>query len=248
MAPESRSPSGWGSLSGGLGVGIVIAATALGGIVTLVTRTQPGRVLGGFVIAGTVVAALAVRPRAARLIVPAPVLCYLVAALATGIIADRSTDSSKAALAIGAAQWVANGFFAMALATIAALALVVIRWYLGRGGRSAPDPSARPARWDGSPPGPRAARGESGYPGNRTEVLDPARWDETGPLGRDGGRGLQGYAELDQRPGRYPDPRGDTPREPPRGTPRADPYRDPRLDGRTGQRPGPGPYNFSSGA
>jgi hypothetical protein len=213
----------------------VIAATALGGIVTLVTSTQPGRVLGGFVVAGTVVAGLAVRPRSARLIVPAPVLCYLVAALATGIIADRSIDSSKAALAIGAAQWIANGFFAMALATIAALALVVIRWYLGRGGRTAPD---TPARWDRSPRGPQAPRGESGYPGNRTEVLDPARWDEPGSPGRRGGRGLQGYAELDQRPGRYPDPRGDTPHEPPSGMPRPDPRLDPRLDGRTGHGPG----------
>ena len=78
----------------------------------------PGFLLGAFVVIGTVAAALAVRPRAGRMIFPVPVLCYLVAALLTGVIYNHSADSSKTALAIGAAQWVASGFFAMAVATI----------------------------------------------------------------------------------------------------------------------------------
>jgi hypothetical protein len=98
----------------------------------MVMDSAPGFVLGVFVIIGTVAAALAVRPRAGRVIVPVPVLSYLVAALASGIIYNRSSDSSKAALAIGAAQWIASGFFAMAIATVLAVGLVTLRWYLWR--------------------------------------------------------------------------------------------------------------------
>ena len=109
-----------GSLSGGLGVAIVAASTALGASATMLTGKEPGSILGVFVIIGTLAAAVAVRPQAGRLILPVPALSYLVAALVTGVIYDHSADVSKTALAINAAQWIANGFFAMVLATILA--------------------------------------------------------------------------------------------------------------------------------
>ena len=118
----------------------------------MVTRSVPGFLLGFFVVAGTVTASLAVRPRAGRMIFPVPVLSYLVAALLSGIVFDRSADSSKTALAIGAAQWIADGFFAMALATALAVVITVTRWFLWRRGRPTtgdpgwPVPPAGPAR------------------------------------------------------------------------------------------------------
>jgi hypothetical protein len=171
-----RSPGAgrWGALQGGLGVCIIVASAAVGTIATMVTRSAPGFLLGLFVEAGTVVAALAVRPRAGRVIFPVPVLSYLVGALISGFVFNRS-GTSKAALAIGAAQWVANGFFAMALATVLAVAIVAVRWYLWRRSR----PPAREVRrsragweareaWDDA--GPRGAGGRPGrtQPGPRS--------------------------------------------------------------------------------
>ena len=167
-----RSPGAgrWGALQGGLGVCIIVASAAVGTIATMVTRSAPGFLLGLFVEAGTVVAALAVRPRAGRVIFPVPVLSYLVGALISGFVFNRS-GTSKAALAIGAAQWVANGFFAMALATVLAVAIVAVRWHLWRRSR----PPAREVRrsradweapreaWDDADP-----RGSRRRPGPRS--------------------------------------------------------------------------------
>ena len=169
-----RSPGAgrWGALQGGLGVCIIVASAAVGTIATMVTRSAPGFLLGLFVEAGTVVAALAVRPRAGRVIFPVPVLSYLVGALISGFVFNRS-GTSKTALAIGAAQWVANGFFAMALATVLAVAIVAVRWHLWRRSRlparevrrSRANWEARDA-WDdadhrgsGRRPGPRSGSG-----------------------------------------------------------------------------------------
>src|SRR6266851_978286 len=113
-----QRPGRWGSLQGGLGVCIIVASAAIGAVATMVTRSAPGFLLGLCVVAGTVAAALAVRPRAGRMIIPVPVLFYLVAALISGVVYNRSADSSRTALAIAAAQWIANGFFAMVLATV----------------------------------------------------------------------------------------------------------------------------------
>ena len=137
-------PRRWGALQGGLGVCIIVASAAIGAIVTMAARSAPGVELGLFVVAGTVAAALAVRPRAGRMIFPVPILSYLVAALISGIVFDRTADSSSTALAVAAAQWVANGFFAMALATVLAVAIIAARWYLWRRGRPA-SRGARPA-------------------------------------------------------------------------------------------------------
>ena len=242
-------------LQGGLGVCIIVASAAVGAIVTMVTRSTPGFLLGFFVVAGTVTASLAVRPRGGWMIFPVPVLSYLVAALLSGIVFDRSADSSKTALAIGAAQWIADGFFAMALATALAVVITAARWFLWRRGRPTtgdpgwPVPPAGPARSgsartgptradtilasgtgpDGTARQPRAGwqTAESGYP---MGFAGPGRRREsgegTGPGGPGGPRGLG----ASRGPGVWGDPGslGTGPRPSP--------------------PPGSEPYNFSSGA
>jgi hypothetical protein len=159
-------------------------------VATVLARTAPGQLLGACVVAGTVVAALAVRPSAGRLIFPVPVLFYLIAALAAGIAHDRSADSSKTALAIGATQWIADGFFAMALATVLAIVLTAVRWYIWRRRRRA---AAAPG-WP---------RGDTEEIERRADRPAPREWND--PSQRP--QGSQGFQRPDQRPGWRPDPR-----------------------------------------
>jgi hypothetical protein len=190
-----RQPGGlgrWGSLPGGLGVGVIIASAAIGAVATVATRTAPGQLLGACVVAGTVVAALAVRPSAGRLIFPVPALFYLIAALAAGIAYDRPADSSKTALAIGATQWIADGFFAMALATVLAIVLIAARWSIWR----------------------RRSRVAAGRPRAGTEISRWRRGDTAEIEGRGDRRGPRGWNDPgqrpegpDRRPGWRPDPR-----------------------------------------
>ena len=241
----------WGALQGGLGVCIIVASAAIGAIVTMVTRSAPGFLLGLFVVVGTVAAALAVRPRAGRMIFPVPVLCYLVAALISGIIFDRSADSSKTALAIDAAQWIANGFFAMVLATALAVVIIVTRWLLWRRGRPAtrapgwPVPATGPAGTGPAGPGRRRpgrpswtgtrwhTAAAAGGLGDRSGIRAPRASRVRAPAGDRAGRRAWGFWGP-ERPGVLgalvgdPGSRGTGPRPAP--------------------RPGSEPYNFSSGA
>ncbi|MGD0608853.1 MAG: DUF6542 domain-containing protein [Streptosporangiaceae bacterium] len=233
-SPRRLGP--WGAFQGGLGVCLIVASTALGAIVTMVAGKIPGGPLGAFVVIGTIAAALAVRPSAGRMILPVPVLSYLLAALVSGVIYNRGTGASNTALAIGAAQWIANGFFPMALATILAIVIIVIRWFLSRrhrGGAPVPAwsvPAADPARRPPRPPVSRDALANPGYPaGSR----DPGAGRDGGG-GGGGGGGWNGPAS----PG-SPGPAGSSG---PAGPPGSPDYR------RRGPRPGSGPYNFSNGA
>ena len=267
-SPRSRAsgrPRRWGALQGGLGVCIIVASAAIGAILTMVARSAPGSLLGLFIVAGTVAAALAIRPRAGRMIFPVPVLSYLVAALISGVVFDRSADSSKTVLAIGAAQWIASGFFAMALATVLALVIITARWLLWRRGRSA----RRNPGWPVPPTGPA----KTGPTRARTVQAGTGR-DERATMARDAmaRRGHRGEAGRPQRnPGiprasRVRAARGRA------GRPAAlgvlgflgrSGFGGPRVHGgpgvwgdpgsrgtgpRPGPRPGAEPYNFSSGA
>ena len=169
----------WGAQQGGLGVCLIVASAAIGAIVTMVARSAPGFLLGFFVVAGTVAASLAVRPRAGRMIFPVPVLSYLVAALISGVVFERSAGASTTVLAIGAAQWIASGFFAMALATVLAVVITTVRWFLWRRGRPATRHPGRPA--------PPAGPARTGPTRARTAQAGPV---QAGPVqagpGRDG--------------------------------------------------------------
>jgi hypothetical protein len=128
----------------------VIGSAAVGALITAVARSEPGGVLGVFVVAGTVTAALAVQPRAVYRIIPVPALSYLVAAALAGMIHDRANGTSGTAFAVGATQWIASGFLAMSAATVLAIVLTAARWRSsGRAPRRRGD-RALPAEADGA--------------------------------------------------------------------------------------------------
>jgi hypothetical protein len=153
-----------------MGVFLVIGAAVTGALATVLTGGEPGIVLGIFVAAGTVAAALAVRPRAVYLIVPVPAPAYVVAAVCAGFAHDRAADTSHTALAVTAAQWVASGFIAMAAATIAAIAVTAARWPRNAGGPSHPPPAGRAGR----PRRDQATRSPSARPRRPRDLDYPA--------------------------------------------------------------------------
>jgi hypothetical protein len=113
---------------------IVAGAAVLGALLTIVTGSDPGFLLGLMVVVGTVGASFAVSARRAYLIIPAPALAYLVAAMLAGLIHDRAADTSRTLLAINAGRWIASGFLAMTAATALAVAIAVVRYLRsGRG-------------------------------------------------------------------------------------------------------------------
>jgi hypothetical protein len=120
----------------------VVGSAAVGALATALARSEPGLLLGSFVVAGTLAAGLSVQPRAVYRIIPVPVLSYLIAAVLAGMIHDRANGTSGTALAVGATQWIASGFVAMSAATVLAVVLTAARW---RSGRRGPDrPGDRP--------------------------------------------------------------------------------------------------------
>ncbi len=123
-------------MPGRLGILLVASGAAFGALATVLTHSEPDTVLGGFVVAATLAAALAVRRRAVYLIIPVPALAYMVAAAMAGLVHDRATDTSRTALAVSAAQWAASGFVAMIIATLLAIAITAARWPWGQAPRS----------------------------------------------------------------------------------------------------------------
>jgi hypothetical protein len=121
---------------------VVAGAAGAGTVLTVLTRHDPGLVLGVFVVIGTVAACLAVRTGRAYLMVPAPALAYLAGAFVAGLIHDRAADASRTALAINAARWTASGFLAMVAATALAVLIAAARWLLLRRGAAYRRPPA----------------------------------------------------------------------------------------------------------
>jgi hypothetical protein len=157
----------------------VAASALLGVIVTVIMNTDPGNALGVLVVAGTVVACLAVRARSVRLIIPVPTMSYVPAAVIAGAIHDRATDTSHTMEALNAGSWIANGFFMMALATIVAIVFTGLRLYL--------DWHYRPATSRGRSyprPGPVAVGDD--WDATRRLGPDPADAGQTAPVGQAG--------------------------------------------------------------
>jgi hypothetical protein len=105
-----------------------VTAALLGLVITLLAGREPGLILGIFIIVGTIVAALAVRPGATYLIFPVPAPAYAVAAVIAGLIHDHASDSSRTALLLNAGQWIAAGFIPMTVATALAVLVAGYRW------------------------------------------------------------------------------------------------------------------------
>jgi hypothetical protein len=168
----------FGTLSGAGGIIIVAISALFGAIVTVVMKRDPGTVLGVFVVAGTLVACLAVRARSVRLIIPAPTICYVPAAVIAGAINDRSTDTTHTMDLLNAGSWIANGFLMMALATIAAIVFTGLRLFLDW--RYRPRPRQYPR------PGPRPGPADDDRDATRRIGTDPTEHDQTRPVGRVG--------------------------------------------------------------
>jgi hypothetical protein len=129
-AGKPRRLLGWGRYPTWLSVLMVPAAALLGGALTVASHRDPGRLLGIFIVAGTVAAGTSIRARSAYAIIPAPVLAYTAAAVIAGLIHDRAIDTSRTALTISGVQWVGDGFIAMTAATVLAAVLALARWLL----------------------------------------------------------------------------------------------------------------------
>lgn len=129
-SPPAPMPSWWGSLTGRGGICIVAGGAALGALITVLAGTGPGPVLSVLLVAATLAASLAVQPRAVYRIIPVPALAYVVSATVAGLIGDRAAGMSHTALAVSAAQWIASGFLPMTVATLLAIAVTAIRWFI----------------------------------------------------------------------------------------------------------------------
>jgi hypothetical protein len=161
---RQSSPAGpswrWGELSGGRATLIVLAAAVIGTGVTVAMHHDPGYLLGGAVIAGTLAAVLAVRRDAVYQLIPVPALAYLVGALAAGLMHEQNAGPSPSGLAVSATQWVAGGFVTMAVATGLAVAVTVIRWQLNRRGGN----PGRPAQPEPEPLDPDRPTSRTVFP------------------------------------------------------------------------------------
>ena len=147
---SASRPPRWGSLPARRGIVVVLSATAIGAIGTLILGGDPGALLGVLVIAGSVIAAFGVHFRQGYLLIPVPALSYAVGATVTGMFHDRGVDVSHTALAVSAAQWFASGFLWMMTATLSVIAVTATRWLAGRhrldSASSRGEQRSRPAR------------------------------------------------------------------------------------------------------
>lgn len=171
-----------GTLSGGRGIAIAAGSTALGSLLTILQRHDPGVVLGVFLVLGTIVAGVAVRPNAARLIIPAPTLCYVPAATIAGAINDRAADTSKIGLILHGGRWISSGFVAMALATVFAIVIWGLRLLLDL--RTKPRGLGRSSgsrRSSDRGPADRGPAGDRGPSTGRELARQDLRRDNTGP-------------------------------------------------------------------
>jgi len=188
----------WGELSGGRGMLIVVATAVLGAIVTVVTKRDPGSVLGWLIVAGTAIAGFAVRPRSAYLLVPVPALAYVVFGLAAGYIRHRN-DPSSAGLAVNAAQWIANGFLIMAAATVLAVVIALGRWLLDR--RGAASATGRPHSGAGGRRGVPERRGTAEQP-DQADGARSVSSDSSGLIGHSDEVGFGGQRGRTSQVGR----------------------------------------------
>jgi hypothetical protein len=160
-----------------------VALCALfGAVITVMMRRDPGTLLGVFVVIGTLIGCLVVRARSVRLLIPAPTLCYVPAAVVAGAINDRSSDIDHAADLVNAGSWIASGFLMMTLATVAAIVFTGLRLFLDVKYRPQPRryPRPRPVGddWD-------ATRRLGPVPADpdQTRPIGQGGPDQTSPIG-----------------------------------------------------------------
>jgi hypothetical protein len=189
---------------------ILLGATAIGVIGTLVAKSEPGSLLSYLVIIGSVVAALAIRRRSLYLLIPLPALLFFLAAVLTGAVKDRGIDTTKTELGLSFLQWIAGVFFSMCVATILVLVIGAGRWLLSR---------QLVAGQFSTSAGHRAAGSAAPPPRADPDLRPPRDWPPGGAApweDRDKPRGQRpGRAQDDADPwGQRPNTAGAGPRDP----------------------------------
>lgn len=158
---------------------VVAGGTAAGAILTILTGSEPGLLLGLFLVAATIVGTLVVATKAAYVVIPVPAIAYPVAALLAGYVHDHAVDTSLTGFTVSAVQWIASGFIAMTAATAIAIVLAAGRWlFTGPGGRLAyRDLPLRGARWQRyrGTHGPAPAAGKQREPEAGSMPAGPGR-------------------------------------------------------------------------
>jgi hypothetical protein len=202
-----------GSMSTRGAVYILAAAALLGVVGTLLTGREPGFWLGFCTIAGSIIAAFAIRRGRLHMVIPLPALVLFFGAVITGAFHDRGVDTSTTEIGVNFLQWIANVFFAMCAATILVLVIAGGRWLLskqlvagqfpmsgggaGASGRPRPGPSQRPA--------PRPAREQRGGPGVPPDRRGTGDQRDNGDRWGSNGRGDRpSWTPREQRDSRNP--------------------------------------------
>jgi hypothetical protein len=109
-----------------LAVLVIIAISAVGALINGLAGGEPGLILYLSLIIGTLVATLLVEDRLVWVLIPVPALVFPVMAFAAGTIGESGAPSSHSGT-YAVAKWVANGFIAMATATLLAGLVTVVR-------------------------------------------------------------------------------------------------------------------------
>lgn len=222
-----------GMMPTGIAVLVLAAATLIGVVLTLITGSEPGLLLGFFITVGAVAAAFGIRRGAVYLMFPLPAFAFFVAAFITGKVHDSSLTSSTTGLGVGGLQWIADIFIPMLIATIAVLLAGGARWVLAHqlvigqvpasAGRAGTAKGARPAPRLG-PDNARPARPDNARPARTPREQRPDRdpWGDPRqpPMDpRSGADARDDHKERPATPGRIPpggEPRDRAPRSPSR--------------------------------
>jgi len=122
-------------MAAGAGILIIAAATLLGVIATIVTKKDPGTILGVLIIVGALAAAVGVRYSTAYILIPIPALAWVAGAGIAGYVHDRSLLTGSIGYGSQAAVWMAAGFTWMVIAIIAVIVVAAGRYGWARRNR-----------------------------------------------------------------------------------------------------------------
>jgi hypothetical protein len=115
-------------MAAGAGILIIAAATLLGVIATIVTKKDPGTILGALIVVGALAAAIGVRYSTAYILIPIPALAWVAGAGIAGYVHDRSLLTGSIGYGSQAAVWMAAGFTWMVIAIVAVIVVAAGRY------------------------------------------------------------------------------------------------------------------------
>lgn len=124
---RAERPRAGFQLTGLLGVLVLLGVTAVGALANGLAGGEPGLILDFSLIAGTVLAAFLIEVRMVWVIIPVPPLVFSVMCVAAGVVGDQFAATTTTRLVTAAGTWVVKGFVAMAVATLLAILITVVR-------------------------------------------------------------------------------------------------------------------------